>query len=183
MKQVKQIPLCAMLVAMALALSYTERFLPLQLVIPLPGIKIGLANIVTVVALSLFRIRYAAAILALRCILGAIFGGGITGLAFSLCGGFLALGAMAGAGKTGLFSVYGISVLGAAAHSVGQILAAMVLMNSWYVGAYLPWLLLASVFTGLLVGCICAGVLRVLPKAGICVPAPMHRCKFKEDDL
>ena len=175
MKQAKQIALCGVLIALALALSYTERFLPLQLVIPLPGIKLGLANIVTLVALALFRTRYAFAILTVRCLLGAIFGGGITGLAFSLCGGLLALGVMAGAVRWGVFSVYGISVLGAAAHSVGQILAAMALMHSRYVGAYLPWLLAASILTGLLVGCICAGILRVLPKAGITLPAAMAR--------
>ena len=57
--------------------------------------------------------------------------------------------------------------MGAAAHNVGQILAAMVLMNSVYVGAYLPYLLLVGMVTGILTGSICAGVLRVLPKGGV----------------
>ena len=64
--------------------------------------------------------------------------------------------------KAPLFSIYGVSVLGAAAHSVGQILAAMVLMHSVYVGAYLPYLLGVSIFTGLATGTAGAGVLRVL---------------------
>ena len=66
--------------------------------------------------------------------------------------------------KTGRFSVYGVSMLGAAAHNIGQTAAAMVLMNSVYIGAYLPYLLLVAIVTGLLTGGICAGVLRVLPK-------------------
>lgn len=59
-------------------------------------------------------------------------------------------------------SVYGVSILGAAAHNIGQILAAMVLMRSVYVGAYLPWLLLVSLFTGFATGAAGAGVLRVM---------------------
>ena len=127
--------MCGILIALALALSFAERWFPLQLLIPLPGVKLGLANIVTLVALYRLRTRYAVCILIPRCILGAVFGGGITGLLFSLCGGSLALLAMALAKKSGLFSVYGVSVLGAAAHSLGQILAAMVLMGSIYVGS------------------------------------------------
>lgn len=165
MRKAKQISLCAVMIALALALSYTERFIPLQLLIPLPGIKLGLANIVTLVALYLFKTRYAFMILVVRCVLGAVFGGGITGLAFSLCGGILAMAVMALAQKIPLFSVYGVSILGAAAHNIGQILASMALMQSVYIGAYLPYLLLVAIFTGLLTGCACAGVLRVLPKA------------------
>lgn len=167
MGKAKKISLCAVLTALALALSYCERFIPIQLVVPLPGFKIGLANIVTLVALALLKNRYAFGILIVRCVFGAVFGGGITGLAFSVCGGLLALLVMAAAKKTGVFSVYGISILGAAAHNIGQTLAAMVLMHSVYVGAYLPYLLLLGVVTGFLTGSICAGILRILPKAGI----------------
>lgn len=175
MGKAKQISLCAIMLALALALSYTERFIPLQLVVPLPGIKLGLANIVTLIALCLFKTRYACMLLLGRCFFGAVFGGGITGLAFSLCGGLLALGAMAEAGKTSLFSIYGVSIIGAAAHNIGQILAAMVLMDSVYIGAYLPYLLMVAIATGLLTGGVCAGILRVFPNAGLSIPAQMRR--------
>ncbi len=167
MSKAKQISLCAVMIALALALSYTERFIPLQLMIPLPGIKLGLANIVTLVALYLLGTKYAFMILIPRCILGAVFGGGITGLMFSLCGGILALSIMTLTRKVPIFSVYGISILGAAAHNVGQILAAMVLMHSVYIGAYLPYLLMVAVFTGLLTGAISAGILRIIPNATV----------------
>ena len=74
-----------------------------------------------------------------------------------------------------MFSVYGVSVLGAAAHNVGQILASMVLMHSYHIAGYLPYLLVVAGFTGLLTGGACAGVLRVLPKAIISVEPEMSR--------
>ena len=150
------------MISLALVLSYMERFFPLQMLIPLPGIKLGLANIVTLVALQLLGFRNTFFILVLRCVLGAVFGGGITGLAFSLTGGLLAVGVMGLAGKMPCFSIYGVSILGAAAHNVGQICAAMVLMQTVYIAAYLPWLLLVGIFTGFATGAMAAGVLRIL---------------------
>ena len=162
MGKTRSITLSAILIALALALSYTERFIPLQLLIPLPGVKLGLANIVTLMALYLLGGKYAFSILIARCLLGALFGGGITGLLFSLTGGVLSMGVMALCKKAPLFSVYGVSILGAAAHNVGQILAAMVLMRSVYVCGYLPYLLIVALFTGTATGAACAGILRIL---------------------
>lgn len=162
MSKTKRLTLCAILIALALALSYTERFIPLQMVIPLPGVKLGLANIVTLIALYLIGPKAAFAILIPRCIFGAVFGGGITGLMFSLTGGILAMLTMILAKRIPVFSIYGVSILGAAAHNIGQILAAMVLMNSRYIGAYLSYLLIVALFTGVATGAAGAGVLRAL---------------------
>lgn len=156
----KQIAQSAVLIALALALSYTERFIPLQLVIPLPGVKLGLANVVTLAALYLLGWKRTFPIVLLRCFLGAVFGS-LTGLVFSLTGGLLSLGVMAICKKLPVFSIYGVSILGAAAHNVGQILAAMALMASVYVGAYLPYLLVIGIFTGFATGAACASVLRI----------------------
>ena len=162
MRKTKKLTLCAILIALALALSYTERFIPLQMVVPLPGVKLGLANIVTLIALYLMGPKAAFAILIPRCIFGAVFGGGITGLMFSLTGGILAMCVMTLSRKCPFFSIYGVSILGAAAHNVGQILAAMVLMNSDYIGAYQPYLLVVALFTGLATGAAGAGVLKAV---------------------
>ena len=162
MNRTKQLTLCAVLVALALALSYTERFIPLQMIVPLPGVKLGLANIVTLIALYLMGPKAAFAVLVPRCIFGAVFGGGITGLAFSLIGGILAMATMSLTRRFPFLSIYGVSILGAAAHNVGQILAAMLLMNSVYIGAYLPYLLMVALFTGFATGAAGAGVLRSL---------------------
>lgn len=165
MSTAKKITLCGVLVAMALALSYIERFIPLQMVVPLPGVKLGLANTVTLVALYMMKTRYAFMILIARCLMGAMFSGSATGLMFSLCGGLLAMSVMAVTKRMSLFSIYGVSILGAAAHNIGQIAAAVVLMRSIYIGTYLPYLLVVAVFTGFATGAACAGVLRVLPHA------------------
>ena len=69
--------------------------------------------------------------------------------------------------KIPIFSIYGVSILGAAAHNIGQILAAMVLMNSRYIGAYLTYLLVVALFTGFATGAAGAGVLRALKAANI----------------
>ena len=167
MNHTKRMVLSAVLVSLALALSYTERFIPLQMLVPLPGVKLGLANIVTLIALYLLGAKSAFAILILRCVLGAVFGGGITGLLFSLTGGMLSMSVMALCKNVPILSVYGISILGAATHNVGQILAAMVLMNSVYIGMYLPYLLVVALFTGFATGAACAGVLRILKTVNI----------------
>ena len=159
MKAAKTIAQSAVLIALALALSYTERFIPLQLVIPLPGVKLGLANIATLVALYVLDWKKTIPVVVVRCFLGALFGG-LSGILFSLTGGLVSLAVMAACKKIPVFSIYGVSILGAAAHNIGQILAAMALMGSVYVWAYLPYLLLIAIVTGTATGAACAGVLR-----------------------
>ena len=80
----KQLTLCAVLTALALAFSYLENFFPLSLAIPIPGIKLGLANIVTVFALYALGPAQALLILTGRCLLGAVFAGNMNALIFSL---------------------------------------------------------------------------------------------------
>ena len=165
MKKTRQLTLCAVLTSMALVLSYVERFIPLQMAIPLPGIKLGLANIVSLIALYLLGFRSAYVILALRCLLGSIFSGSITGLMFSITGGTLAMFTMTLARRIPCLSIYGVSILGAAAHNIGQILIAMLLMRSVYIGAYLPYLLIVALATGFATGAAGSGVLRILFRA------------------
>lgn len=162
MNGTRRIALCAVLISCALALSYMERFIPLQMIVPLPGIKLGLANIVTLIALYTLGFADALVILVLRCVIASLFGGGFTGLLFSLAGGMLSVLVMGGAMRLPIFSVYGVSILGAAAHGTGQIGMAMLMMRSVYIGAYLPWLLLTGLFTGMATAAAAAGVLRVL---------------------
>ena len=148
----KALALCAVLVALALGLSYLERFLPLQVAVPLPGVKLGLANIVTLMALYFLGTRPAVTILGLRCFLGSLFGGGLSALAFSLTGGLLAFGVMALLLRCSFLSLFGVSIAGAAAHNTGQILAAMAVLGSRAPLVYLPPLLLCSLVTGAVTG-------------------------------
>lgn len=165
MGKTRSLALCAILTALALGLSYMERFLPLQLLVPLPGIKLGLANIVTLFALYILGSRSTFQILTIRCLLGALFGGGLTAFFFSITGGILALSTMALARRLPFLSIYGVSILGAAAHHVGQILVAVLLLRSVYIVAYLPFLLLVAIVTGFLTGAVSAANFRAMAAA------------------
>ena len=166
MNKTRKLALCALMISLALALSYVERFIPLQLLIPLPGIKLGLANIVTLIAIYLLGPVNALAIVVCRCFLGSLFGGGITALMFSLTGGILSLVVMSLARNLPCLSIYGVSILGAAAHNVGQICMAVLLMQSHYVAAYLPYLLLAGIAAGLFTGLCARFLIQRLEKLG-----------------
>lgn len=156
----RSLALCAVLTALALGLSYAERMIPLGLVAPLPGIKLGLANVVTLVTLCLAGPGAAFGVLIARCFLGSLFAGSLSGLLFSLTGGLLAMGVMCLARKSRRLSVYGVSVCGAAAHNIGQIAAAVAVMQTPAVISYLPLLLITAVISGLITGAAAAGVLR-----------------------
>lgn len=120
----KAITTCAVLAALALALSYLESFFPPLL--PLPGVKLGLANIVTVYALYALGASNALAILVVRCLLGSLFAGNASALLFSLLGGLAAMLVMIALHALPRLSVYGVSVGRArAAHNCGQVAAAM----------------------------------------------------------
>lgn len=149
-----RIAACGLLTALALVLSLVERMFPLSAAVPVPGIKLGLANVVSLFALVRLRRRDALAILLTRVTLASVFMGSVTSFLFALFGGLLALGAMALLlpGRDKWVSLIGISVAGAAAHNIGQICAAMLVLRSAYVAAYLPLLLLSSLVMGVTTG-------------------------------
>jgi len=146
----RTLALYSLLLATALVLSYFESLL-LPNPLPLPGVKAGLANTVTLFSLYTLSPLAALAILLLRILLSSLFGGGITTFLFSVTGGILSFVAMLLLKKFKAFSIYGISILGAAVHCIGQILAATVLFRSVSIFSYLPIMLIASVFTGALI--------------------------------
>lgn len=159
----KRLSHCAVLTALALALSMVERALPLTTLLPLPGLRLGLANIVTVFALCRMSKREALLILVGRSLLGAIGGGMLTSLAFSLTGGLLALAVMAAMLYCPGVSLIGVCMAGAAAHNTGQILAAVVVLGSGAPLIYLPMLLLASLLTGVVTGMVSMLLIHRIP--------------------
>ena len=158
----KQLAVCALLTAMALALSYLENLFPLALAIPIPGVKLGLANIVTVFALYALGPAQALMILTARCLLGAMFAGNMNALLFSLLGGVAAMLVMTGLVRLGKLSVYGVSVGGAAAHNCGQTAAAVLTLGSAAPLYYLPVLLAVSLATGAVTGLAAACLFQAL---------------------
>lgn len=156
----RRVALAGLLTALALALAYLEALFPLQAVIPLPGIRLGLANIVTLMALLGLGRREAFAILTARCALQALLFGSVTSFCFSISGGLLAMLTMAllAGGHGRWFSVIGLSAAGAAGHQIGQLCCAAVFFGTATVFSYLPFLLLAGVISGCLTG-VCCGLL------------------------
>jgi len=162
----KKLALNSILISLAVVLSYIERFIPLDLIIPVPGIKLGLANIVTMFALFFMGLTSAVAVTVLRCILASFLFGGMSSLLYSLAGAFMALMVMTVL-KTGYnkaFSILGISMGGATAHNTGQILMASLMMRNAAIFAYLPVLLMTGLVTGLLTAIIAVNLFSIVEK-------------------
>ena len=151
----------ALLVSLALVVSVAEGWLPTGF-IPIPGVKLGLANIITLFSLVTLGFYRTGIVVLLRCILAAMFGGGITAFIFSIFGALFALLIMQTLLRTKLFSLIGVSIAGAAMHGVGQIIAAMLMLSSFSVIFYLPFLLFTAIFTGALIGFLAEILLRRL---------------------
>ena len=158
----RELTRCALLTALALGLSYLENLFPLSLAIPLPGIRIGFANIVTVFALYALGLWDALLIVIARCTLGSLFAGNWNALVFSLLGGLSALGMMGILSRGKRLSLYGVSIGGAAAETETP----EPLGN----GAplfYLPVLLLTALLTGTVTALVSSGLFRALLGAGL----------------
>lgn len=147
--KVKKIALYGMLVALAFTFSYFESLIPFDFGIP--GVKLGLANLVVVVALYIVSPAQAFSVAIIRILLASITFGNVYSLAYSLCGGILSFAVMLLARKTKL-SVIGVSMLGGICHNIGQIAVAAIVMSTVRIVYYLPVLLVAGLVTGLLIG-------------------------------
>lgn len=152
-KRVARIAENAAFLSAALLLSFVESFLPAA-ILPLPGFKIGLANLAI---LSLFyrteNLANAAVLSLTRCLITFVLFGSVTSLLFSLCGGALVIGMLFCIRRLPGLSFIGVSVLCAAAHNLGQLTAALLLTGT-AVLAYLPALFAASAFYGTVNGVI-----------------------------
>ena len=163
----RRIVTLALLTAMELALSAAESLLPPLL--PLPGLKLGLANIITLTAFSLIPGRQVFAVVVMRLALaGLVLGSFLTPVFWISCGGgllsFLVMRLLYGRRS---LSVVGTSLAGAAAHNSGQLLAVSLLLANHGVFYYLPWLLLLSVPLGLFTGFSAKLAISALRKAEI----------------
>ena len=149
-KKAITVALYGLLTALALVLSFVETLIPIP--IPIPGVKLGLANLVTVVGLYLIGIPGTIAVTLVRIVLvGFSFGNPYT-IIYGLSGSFLSLLVMAILKKTGRFSQISISVLGGIAHNIGQITFAAVIVQTSGVFYYLPFLIAAGCSAGTLIG-------------------------------
>jgi heptaprenyl diphosphate synthase len=153
----------ALMVALALIFSYIEAIIPYNPGIP--GIKLGIANIVTVVALYRYSAKHAAAVSVLRVLLAGLLFTGAFAMLYSLAGAVVSLIGMILLKKTGLFSVAGVSMAGAVLHNTGQILVATFLIDDVRMLYYFPVLLFSGIVTGLIIGIMAHIILTRLPKS------------------
>ena len=150
-KKGKNVALFGMMVALAFTFSYLESLIPFNFGIP--GVKLGLANLVVVVALYTMKPTEAFFIAVIRIFLAGLTFGNAYSIAYSLCGGVLSFVVMLLAKRTKL-SIIGVSMLGGICHNIGQIIVAAIIMDTVRIAYYLPVLLVAGMLTGLLIGVI-----------------------------
>lgn len=152
----KKIAFYGLFLALALVAGFIERFIPINPGIP--GVKLGLANIVTMILLYTVGFQAAALITAARILLsGLLFGNGFA-MVYSAAGATLSMIAMILLKKTGKFSSVGVSVAGGVFHNIGQILVAAVVLETRALIYYLPILIISGLAAGIVVG-ILSGIL------------------------
>jgi heptaprenyl diphosphate synthase len=147
--------------ALALLMGYVEMMIPMPIAVP--GIKLGLANVVVVLTLYFMDAKSAAFISLLRVLLSGLLFSGFSGFLYSMAGAIVSLIVMILLQKIKKFSIVGVSIAGGVSHNVGQILVACAVVQNAKLLYYFPWLLVAGVVTGFLIGIIvqyCLGYLR-----------------------
>lgn len=144
--------------ALALMFSYIETMIPIQFGVP--GIKLGFANIMIVIILYKSSAKEALLLSIVRIMLSGFLFGNLSSIIYSIAGGVLSLGIMTLLKKQGGFSVIGVSVAGGVSHNVGQLIVAMLVVETYQVGYYFPVLLVAGVLTGLGIGVVSQEVLK-----------------------
>lgn len=145
-------------IALAMIMSYIEALVPLSFAVP--GIKMGLANIVIIFVLYKIGTKEAILVSLIRVILVSLLFSNVMAMWYSLAGAVLSLAVMWALKKTDNFSVTGVSVAGGIMHNVGQILTAMILLETQQIIVYLPVLLITGTATGVVIGIVAGLVIK-----------------------
>ena len=162
----RKLTFMSMLLVLAIIIFTVESQLPP--IAPIPGIKLGLANVINLMALYMLGRRESFIILVLRIVLSSIFAGNFTGFMYSISGGiicFLFMGVMS------LFMgenrMWVVSVFGAIGHNIGQIIIACFIMGTFQIIWYLPILMISAIITGTFTGAAAQAALKHMRKTGI----------------
>ena len=154
----KKIARYGLLVALALVLSYAESLVPLSVAVP--GVKLGLPNLVVIFALYRIGAKEAAVLSVLRVVLVSAMFGNAYSLWYSLAGAVLSLAVMSALKQTKLFGCTGVSVAGGVCHNLGQIAVAMLVLRSVGVAYYLPVLVFSGTLAGVAIGAVGAVMVK-----------------------
>lgn len=158
----KKIALLGIAITLAMIMSYIESLFPLSFAIP--GIKMGLANIVIIFVLYKMSTLDAIIVSIIRVLLVSLLFGNVMTLTYSISGAVLSLLFMVMLKSTEKFSTIGVSVTGAIMHNIGQMLMAMLLLETQQIIYYLPALLISGIVTGILIGTVSAIVIKRIEK-------------------
>lgn len=142
--------LYGMLIALAFIFSYVEAMFPIP--VPVPGVKLGLANLVNVVGLYTVGAAGTIAVALIRIVLSGFTFGNTFSMLYGLAGGAASMAVMVAAKKSGWLETVGVSILGGVFHNIGQLLVASWVVKTWGVFAYFPLLFAAGVVTGGIIG-------------------------------
>lgn len=165
MNRNKKIANMAMLVAVAMIFSYVESLIPINFGVP--GMKLGVANLVTVTGIYFLALPEVLLVVIMRVLLiGFLFGNGMS-IIYSLAGGILSVLVMELLKKTKGFSEVGISIAGGISHNIGQLIVASVVVENMKLVYYLPALLIAGTITGFLIGILSKKLLPVVKKEAV----------------
>ena len=158
--ETKKIARMGMLVAVAFVLSWLEAMLPLQ--VGIPGVKLGLSNIVVMLCLYSCSVKESLGIALLRIVLVGFTFGSLSTMLYSMAGGMLSFVIMVLLKRTDKFSVYGVSVAGGVCHNIGQILVALAVLHTSKLIYYLPVLMLSGCVAGVLIGFVAGALIKRL---------------------
>ncbi len=158
----KRTAYCAMLTALAMIFGYVEALIPFSFGIP--GIKLGLANLVIVTALYILPACQVLCIQIARVILVSFMFGNMSMMIYSLVGGVLSFIVMLLVKKTGGFSITGVSIAGGVSHNIGQLAVAMSVVKSLNLSFYLPVLMIAGLVTGFIIGILSCKIIQNTPE-------------------
>lgn len=142
--------------ALAMILSYIETLIPVNFGVP--GMKLGLANMVTVLLMYIFSPAQAFLISMLRILLSGLLFGNAMSLIYSYAGGLLSFGIMYLCFRSKKVRMIPLSVIGAVCHNIGQLIAAALIVNNYNIAYYLPVLMIAGIVTGFITGSVSAAV-------------------------
>ena len=158
----EKVALSAVMVALAIIFSYVEVLIPFNFGVP--GIKLGLSNLVVMVALYKLGAGHAFNINMVRIVLSGLLFGGVSGMIYSLAGGITSYIVMLFLKKTGIFSPVGVSLAGGVMHNVGQICVAVMVTGTAKIFLYMPVLLVSGMVTGAFLGVAAVLIMQRLHK-------------------
>lgn len=158
----RRVAISALFASLALIFSYIEAILPAAPGIP--GIKLGIANLVVIIAMYRLDSRFALTINLIRIFLAGFMFSGLYGAIYSLCGCIVSFAVMCLLKKSDVFSVVGVSMGGGVAHNIGQLCIAAVLVSSPQIFYYLPVLIISGIVSGILIGWLGWILLEHIPK-------------------